>query len=271
VAGTDPGVAIYDGGGNAASNIITRILGSGIQIGRDADVHVNVDGNSIDVVKNDTELITMRESDYAGFVGQMLDASETTEPYCSGMTVAGESYSSSMTLAVNTTDKSSDIDIENLNSRTIMNVNGVDEISINDTTAIEYSDPYDSENMLRLGMPAHYQHSGSYRITTAGIDTYTNGPHLTLPPGSYIVVGAWVFQAGSSSGARNLQLGFRSGASGSLWGERMRVMAAANNYAILNATALRTLTSETTVYLAGSSSMTTATNGDAWITAVRLN
>lgn len=74
----------------------------------------------------------------------------------------------------------------------------------------------------------------------------------------------------SSSGQRNLQLGFRSGASGDLWGERVRIMAAANNYAILNVSALRTFDAQTTVYLAGSSSMTSG-SASAWITAVRLN
>ena len=114
------------------------------------------------------------------------------------------------------------------------------------------------------------QNSGSYKIGTAGIDTYTNGPHITCPAGTYFFVGAWTFQSGSSSGQRNLQVAFRSGTSGDLWGERVRIMAAANNYAILNVSAIRTLSSSTTVYLAGSSSMTTGSTGSCYITAVRI-
>lgn len=263
VAGSDPGVAIYDGGGNAASNVIARILGSGAQIGRDSEMHVSVDSGSVDVVDGSTLLITMKESSNAGFVGQLLDISETTEPYCSGMTVSGDPYSSRLLLSADTTDNYSDIQIDNNNSRTEMVINGMD--------SIEFSDPYDVDgNYLRLGMPARYQNSGSYAITTAGIDTYTNGPRITIPAGSYMFVGAWTFNSASASGDRNMQVGFRSGASGTLWGERVRIRQSSGNFAVLNVSALRVFTSETTVYLAGSASMTSGA-GDTWITAVRLN
>lgn len=134
---------------------------------------------------------------------------------------------------------------------------------------VSFADPY-SGSRQQLGDPTMYQNSGNYAITTAGVTSLHNGPHITIPAGSYVFVGAWTFNSGSSSGQRNLQLGFRSGASGDLWGERVRIMAAANNYAILNVSALRTFDAQTTVYLAGSSSMTSG-SASAWITAVRLN
>lgn len=115
-----------------------------------------------------------------------------------------------------------------------------------------------------------YSSSGSYRISTANVDTLTNGPHITLPAGKYVVTGTWTFQAGSSSGGRNLQVGFRSGTSGSLWTDRMRVFAAANNYAIVNISTIVTLSSQTDVYLAGSSSMTTSQDGNCYIKAIRI-
>ena len=116
----------------------------------------------------------------------------------------------------------------------------------------------------------HYTSSGSYNITTAGIDNLKNGPHVTIPAGEYVLVGSWIFQSGNSTGTRNSQVGFRIGTSGTIWGERTRVFAAASNYAILEATAIRTFTdSSTDVYLVGSSSITSSA-ATCYITAVRI-
>ena len=279
VAGTDPGVAIYDGGGNADANVVASFTGSLIELGRNSvSSVVNMCGRvgSIYATGGDRKWFNitspsgelgLRASPYSrdetmqgwATIDMGLDSYVGQSDMRTRVSLSAARYAESMTATAASVTATSGDD------------SGTDSEVALDADSVNYRDPYDANEHLRLGMPAHYQHSGSYRIATAGIDTYTNGPHLTLPPGSYIVVGAWVFQAGSSSGARNLQLGFRSGASGSLWGERERIMAAANNFAVLNVSALRTLTSETTVYLAGSSSMTTASNGDAWITAVRLN
>lgn len=112
--------------------------------------------------------------------------------------------------------------------------------------------------------------SKSVKITAAGIDRYTNGPSVSCPAGTWVFVGNWGFGEASSDGDRNLQVGFRSGASGNLWGERERVMAAAKNFAALNVAAIRTLSATTTVYLAGSSSKTTKDAATCYITATRI-
>lgn len=135
---------------------------------------------------------------------------------------------------------------------------------------VSSADPYNSNVMRQLGNPTTYQNNGEYAITTAGIDTLHNGPRITIPAGSYIFVGQWTFNSASASGDRNMQVGFRSGASGSLWGERVRIRQSSGNFNALNVSALRTFTSETTVYLAGSASITSGKAG-CYITAVRLN
>lgn len=135
---------------------------------------------------------------------------------------------------------------------------------------VSSADPYNSNVMRQLGNPTNYQNNGEYAITTAGIDTLHNGPRITIPAGRYIFVGQWTFNSASASGDRNMQVGFRSGASGSLWGERVRIRQSSGNFNALNVSALREFTSETTVYLAGSASITSGKAG-CYITAVRLN
>lgn len=115
-----------------------------------------------------------------------------------------------------------------------------------------------------------YQNSGSYKISTAGIDTYTNGPSITLPAGTYIFVGVWNFNTGSSTGTRNVQAGFRTGSSGSLWGERSRVINGSYGVSLLDISAIRTLASSSTVYLVGSTSIVYTSNSTCYITAIRI-
>ena len=116
----------------------------------------------------------------------------------------------------------------------------------------------------------YYQNSGTYKITVENIDSALNGPRITIPPGTYVFVGNWTFGTGERAGSRNLEISFRSGATGAFWGERTRIYAAASNYAMLNLAAIRSFSAETTVYLAGSSTMKTKTAEHAWITALKL-
>lgn len=116
----------------------------------------------------------------------------------------------------------------------------------------------------------YYHDSGTYSITTASIDSHLNGPRITVPAGTYVFVASWVFQTGVTTGPRNLEIGFRSGANGSFWGERERIYSAGNHYAVLNISAIRSFDEETTVYLAASSSMKTKSADHAWITALKL-
>ena len=116
--------------------------------------------------------------------------------------------------------------------------------------------------------------SGSYKISTAGIDTYTTGPGIALKPGVWVVVGQWVFNTGESSGARNLGalLSPNSGTSGNGGYALERVFATNNSFASLVVmTVLEvTGTSKQTVYLKGASSMAYTTAAQCSIKAVRI-
>lgn len=114
----------------------------------------------------------------------------------------------------------------------------------------------------------NYHASGSYNITEADINTLKNGPHIVVPAGIYIFVGAWTFNSGSDTGHRNMQVGFHTG-NNDLWGERVRVRQYDKNFNVLNVCALRTLYAQTTVYLAASASIKSGA-ADAWITATRI-
>jgi hypothetical protein len=123
---------------------------------------------------------------------------------------------------------------------------------------------------LNIGVIA--ESSASKAITTAGIDTYTQGPSITLPAGVWVVTGQWVFQTGSSSGDRNMgiQLSPTPGASGSGAYKMVRVNAASQAFASLDITDIITLTSTTTVYLKAACSMTYTTATINTIKAVRI-
>lgn len=114
--------------------------------------------------------------------------------------------------------------------------------------------------------------SASKTIDTAGIDTYTEGPSVTLDAGVWVVTGQWVFNTGSTASARNLgvQLSPTSGSSASGAYKMVRVKAADNSFASLEITDIITLTATTRVYLKGASSMTYTTASGATIKAVRI-
>ncbi len=112
-----------------------------------------------------------------------------------------------------------------------------------------------------------YTASKSVQITTAGIDTFTDGASLTVPKGVYVIVASAVFYTGSSSGARNIQTRLTAN---SIQISMERIVAAANNYARLEVTAIYKATGETKLTVQKSSSMTESQAAATSITALRI-
>lgn len=104
-------------------------------------------------------------------------------------------------------------------------------------------------------------------ISTAGIDTYTEGASITVPAGTYVVNGQWKFERASSTGTRNIQADIIVG---NKLTSRERVFVAAYNYACLNVSTIVEVTTSTEIYIRGSSSKTTTTTVDNYIKAVRV-
>lgn len=110
----------------------------------------------------------------------------------------------------------------------------------------------------------HYVANKSVAITTADIDTYAEGPSLTLPAGSYVITGLWVFS--SASGARTMDTHLHW--NGSLH-EGQRIAAPNGNYARLNCVWAGAIPSERKVTLVGSATAKSSAQ-TCYINAVRI-
>lgn len=286
LGGETPGVAIYNGEGNDPSDIVASFTGNLISLGR----------NSIESVIsfcNDALLISAEEvaypdednpGDESGYVfksavihsksdgrerGEECDS--TTELIMSTSPGEGSVFIYADTVTYDSPEHTD----EHMVDATIGQVGietdtgGMSNLYV-DVSTIQLPGYFESIDYVVRKLDADtIAANDSYSITTAGIDNLKNGPHISVPEGKWLFVGTWTFNSGASSGTRNLQVGFRSGSSGSLWGDRTRIMAGGNTYAIVNTSCVRTLDDPTTVYLAGSSSMTN-TAATCYITAIRL-
>ena len=96
-----------------------------------------------------------------------------------------------------------------------------------------------------------YSASANVNITSTDISTLAHGASITLPAGSYIIRA----QAGfpTASGSRNINI--RLGPTDSEWAFQ-RIVSADGSWAGLEATHIRTITAQTTVYCSVSSTRT---------------
>lgn len=111
----------------------------------------------------------------------------------------------------------------------------------------------------------HYQANKSVAITSTNIDTYAEGPSLTLPAGTYVITGVWLFN--SASGARTMETRLRWGTGNHAEGQR--IAAPNGNYARLNCAWTGTFTSGQTVTLIGSATVT-STAQTCYLNATRI-
>ena len=136
--------------------------------------------------------------------------------------------------------------------------------------SVTVDDPFDDTKSFQLGKPERKTANASRYISTASIDTYTDGPSVTLGPGRWMITGTVNF--GSASGSRNMCARFSMG--GTAYAEQQRVYAAYGNYATLNVSCDYTNNtgSDVTVTLQGSSSKTISSDNAAtwYIVATRL-
>lgn len=113
----------------------------------------------------------------------------------------------------------------------------------------------------------YYHATKSVAITTASIDTYAEGPSLTLPAGSYVITGVWIFNTALGANDRNMEVRLRFGTNRYQEGQRVRVLN--GNFSRLNCVWTGALSSEQTVTLIGSASVT-STAQNCYINAVRI-
>jgi hypothetical protein len=106
-----------------------------------------------------------------------------------------------------------------------------------------------AEKLSLIG--TNYSASANVNITSTNVNTLAHGASLTLPAGTYIIRA----QAGfpTVSGSRNINI--RLGPTDAEWAFQ-RVVSAEGLWAGLEATHIRALTAQTTVYCSVSSSKT---------------
>lgn len=108
---------------------------------------------------------------------------------------------------------------------------------------------YDGERCLS-DIGTVYMAEKGVAITTAGIKTRVKGATITVPAGIYVVCGEWIFDASSTTGARNINLDINVGEN---MEARSRVYANAD-YASLHASTIVVLDATTELSVRGSSS-----------------
>lgn len=113
----------------------------------------------------------------------------------------------------------------------------------------------------------HYQAAKSVAITTADINTYAEGPSLTLPAGTYVITGVWLFNSAPGATRRNMEVRLRFDATN--YQEGQRTTAENGYYARLNCVWAGKLAYERTITLVGSASVT-STAQNCYINAVRI-
>lgn len=112
-----------------------------------------------------------------------------------------------------------------------------------------------------------YSASKSVRITTAGIDTHTDGATLDVPAGTYVITAEATFNTGSTTGTRNNQVRLLADSTAIA---RQRIFAAGSNFAEMNLSAIYVATEDTTLKVQKSSSITEDAAGATSIKAVRI-
>lgn len=111
-----------------------------------------------------------------------------------------------------------------------------------------------------------YAAQASTPIITASINSYITGASIKVPAGTYIVAAGWIFNTGSATGERNIDVDIYAGDE---MVARERVYSAKKNYASLNLTTIVELTETTALSVKGSASMTSNEENN-WIKAVRV-
>lgn len=111
----------------------------------------------------------------------------------------------------------------------------------------------------------HYSANKSVAITSTDINAYVDGPSLTLPAGTYVITGVWIFN--TTSGARTMDTRLRWGGSNHYEGQR--ISSPTGNYTRLNCVWAGRFTSEQTVTLIGSATLTSSAQ-NCYINAVRV-
>ncbi len=114
-----------------------------------------------------------------------------------------------------------------------------------------------------------YYANKSTKVSKTGIDTFTEGAAITVPPGTYVVTAQWIFDTGTTTDTRNMEVNIYN----KTRDEKIaieRVCAAKKNYAVLNISTVLYIDEDSNLMVMGSSSIASSDNAKTWIRAVRI-
>lgn len=264
---TSSAVDVYDSGNNLATKMDTN----GLSLYKQGTLRAQTTANGLDIYGSGSSAYPV-----AQFIsnGLQLGIGDTW-----GLDIAGTSNGISIDYSINSGQKIASLALDNSK----FTVSTEDELQISCSEGhirltagsnIYLSAPLGEVilNGHNSGIGSVLSASSSNAITTAGIDTYTQGASLTIPTGSWVITGEWAFNTGSSSSARNIGvvLSTSSGSANTGILSRQRIMANNNGFAELQVTYVGNFASDTTVYVKGASSMTYTTASANSIRAVRI-
>lgn len=285
VSGTDPGIAIYDGEGNAADNILALLTKSLIRLGgrfassgrSTAKVQFFEDDSALTDLTAEHYINTTTEPQVSHDLALSSTITDDELPDGTARTVTGNvevweqiyndgsTYSDEVTASLNgaTTNRQNNVSMgvqaiesSGASSQRIAfivadvlrlthgtgSAASVKSYAVSDVkTAIDRS----------LVQGTVYAATSNASVLGTGIDNYTDGATVTLPAGSYVIIGAWEFNTASTSGTRNNAAALWQG---STYLTQTRIFNATQNYSSLQVSAAITLTAQTSVKVRGASS-----------------
>lgn len=241
VTGEDPGVDVYDGGGNDAENIIASFHGSGARVGKTTDSHVEIDADSLDFWVNGrttspvfTMLANVEDAPQPGSYYHntaLIDGGDSISIYyddpdseyvdyskATGIAIqraydesTGEYTSTFMHLTTVTDSIDSGIAIQNFGSTGSSISLDANEIRLNGYDRVVATAPDGIECVI--ANPREDDRYGTAQRSTAlslANDTGTAMCYHDFEPGAYLVCGHGYF-ATSATGARAVALTTTSG------------------------------------------------------------
>ena len=114
-----------------------------------------------------------------------------------------------------------------------------------------------------------YRNTKSVAISDTSINNNTDGASITVPAGTYIVIGQWQFNTRSTAGATNSAVRlYRSGSSDNI--AQTRINAAAENWNSLQCMAIVELKKTETLKVCGATSRAYTTAQNTMIQAIRI-
>ena len=284
VSGTDPGIAIYDGSGNSAENILALLTKSLIRLGgrfaasgrSTAKVQFFEDDSALTDLTAEHYIDTTTEPQVSHDLALSATTTDDELPDGTSRTVTGNvevweqiyndgtNYSDEVTVSLNgmTTNRTNTVSMgiqaiesSGASSQRIAfivadvlrlthgtgSTASVKSYAVSDVkTAIDRS----------LVQGTVYAATSNASVLGTGIDNYTDGATVTLPAGSYVIIGAWEFNTATTSGTRNNAAALWQG---STYLTQTRIFNATQNYSSLQVSAAINLTAQTSVKVRGAS------------------